>query len=114
MSFIGKKENVAYHPGYFLAHGECTRLTKTISASSAVTSEEGGRYVPTGTVYPADDATAIGIVYEDVDVTSGDMPGSVVVAGVVLEERLTISPAAKSALEGKGFTFVTEPEVTRP
>lgn len=115
MSFIGEVEkNVSYHPGYFLAHEECTRLTKTIPAAGANVTAEGGKYVAMGTVYPADDATAIGIVYEDVDVTTGDMPGSVVTAGTVWEDRLTISDAAKTALEGKGFIFLKEPVVTRP
>ena len=115
MSFIGEKsQNKIYHPGYFLAHEECTRLTKQISAANALTADNGGKYVAMGTPYPADDATAIGIVYEDVDVTTGDMPGSVVTAGTVYENRLTISDAAKTALEGKGFTFITEGAVTRP
>lgn len=115
MSFIGEKtNNVMYHPGYFLAHEECTRKTKQIPQAGAVTAANGGLYVPMGTIFPADDATAIGIVYEDVDVTSGDMPGSVVLKGAVWEDRLTISSEAKSALEGLGFQFLTEPAVTRP
>lgn len=114
MSFIGEEKNVMYHPGYFLAHEECTRVTKQMPQSGASTAANGGLYVPMGTIFPADDATAIGIVYEDVDVTSGDMPGSVVTAGTVYEDRLTISSDAKSALETAGFKFVAEPTVTRP
>jgi hypothetical protein len=115
MSFIGEKtNNKIYHPGYFLAHEECTRVTKQIEQANAVAAENGGLYVPMGTAYPADDGTAIGIVYEDVDVSSGDMPGSVVTAGTVWEDRLSISAAAKTALEGLGFKFVAEPAVTRP
>ena len=115
MSFIGEAtKNKVYHPGYFLAHEECTRVTRTIPQAGAKTTAEGGKYVAMGTAYPADDATAIGIVYEDVDVTTGDMPGSVVTAGTVIIERLNISDAAKTALEGKGFKFVNEPTVTRP
>ncbi len=55
-------------------------------------------------------------MYEDVDVTSGNMPGSVVLRGTVYTDRLPveIASAAKTALEGKGFRFVTEPTVTRP
>jgi hypothetical protein len=58
----------------------------------------------------------IGFVYEDVDVTSGNMPASVVTKGTVIESRLpaTLTSAAKTALEAKGFTFITEPTVTRP
>ena len=158
-----------YAPGYFLAHEECVRKTKTIPQTGATTRADGAKYVKAGTVYPANDATAVGIVYEDVDVTTGNMPGSVVLKGVVYEDRLPeavdtyssatvptggnpkelglyersgtspnfdytlttdttaaqgktyysydgkkIASAAKTALAGKGFTFVTEPTVTRP
>jgi hypothetical protein len=59
--------------------------------------------VPAGTVYPADDATAIGIVYQDVDVTYGDRAGAVLVAGRVLADRLTVTEEAKAVLTGIVF-----------
>ena len=89
MSFIDeKKTGKVYAPGYFLAHEECVRKTKQIAQTGATTAENGGKYIKMGTIYPANDATAAGIVYEDVDVTTGNMPGSVVLKGVVYEERL--------------------------
>lgn len=117
MSFISEKENgLTYAPGYFLAHEECVRVTKQIAQEGASTAPNGGKYVKMGTPYPANDATAIGIVYEDVDVTNGDMPGSVVTQGVVIEDRLAVelADAAKTALAGLGFKFVEETTVTRP
>lgn len=169
MSFIDGGQGKIYAPGYFLAHEECVRETREIPQSGAVTAENGGKYVPMGTIFPSNDANAIGIVYEDVDVTTGNMPGSVVTKGVVYEDRLAITDvsyssvtpqtgdnpsekgwfersgsagayvytpttdttvqdgktyyaksyvrmasAAKTALQGKGFTFVTVPTVTRP
>lgn len=173
MSFIndGATVGTTYAPGWFLANNEdCTRQTREINAAdSRVKTANGGKYMPMGTVYPANDATAEGIVYEDVDVSSGNMPGSVVLEGVVYENRLPeavdtyssatvptggnpkelglyersgsspnyvytlttdttatggktyysydgkkIASAAKTALAGKGFVFVTESEVTRP
>lgn len=90
MSFIGEIEKgVNYHPGWFLAHEECTRETRQIAQTGATTAANGAKYVKMGTVYPANDATAEGIVYEDVDVTTGNMPGSVVTKGVVYEDRLS-------------------------
>ena len=91
MSFISKSQGQAYEPGYFLAHEECTRETRQFAQAGAVTADNGGKYVPMGTAYPANDATAIGIVYEDVDVTYGDMPGSVVTKGEVYEDKLAIT-----------------------
>ena len=92
MSFISEtKKGVCYAPGFFLAHEECERKTREIPQSMATTTEEGGKYVPMGTVFPSNDANAVGIVYEDVDVTNGNMPGSVVVKGTVYEDRLAIT-----------------------
>lgn len=118
MSFIGAtEEGLVYAPGYFLAHEECERKTRQIAQTGATTAANGAKYVKMGTVYPSNDGDAEGIVYEDVDVTTGDMPGSVVLKGVVYEDRLPVAlaDAAKTALEAKGFTFIeTAPEVTRP
>lgn len=119
MSFIGGKQNIGYEPGYFLASADCKRETVQVAANhaSVVTTADGGKYVPAGAVIPANGATAKGILYEDVDVTTGAMPGSLVTEGVVYENRLpeAVASAAKTALEAKGFTFVaTAPVVTRP
>lgn len=99
MSFINGSTGQTYAPGYFLAHEDCTRETREIAQSGATTAENGGKYVKMGTAYPSNDANAIGIVYEDVDVTSGNMPGSVVTQGTVIEDRLAIT--------GVDYTAVT-------
>ena len=123
MSFIGSVEQgKVYAPGFFLAHEECERKTREISQSLATT-VNGAKYVPMGTLISVTTGTGndavtdyIGFVYEDVDVTSGNMPGSVVLKGVVYEDRLPaeLEDEAKTALEAKGFTFVETPSVTRP
>lgn len=105
-----------YAPGYFLAHEECVRETREIPQSMATT-VGSAKYVKAGTPFPSNDANAIGIVYEDVDVTSGNMPGSVVTKGVIIASRLpvTLNSNAKTALTGAGWTvYDTEPSVTRP
>ena len=116
MSFIKNENGIGYYPGYFLAKAECDRKTRQIAQEGAETADNGGKYVPMGTIYPSNDENAVGIVYEDVDVTNGDMPGSVVLSGVVYEDRLpeTLDSDAKTALEGLGFKFVEDSEVTRP
>lgn len=104
MSFIGNtKQGTTYAPGYFLAVGDETiqRETKEISASSAlvITTDEGGKYVPAGTAYPTNDGNAVGILYEDVDVTTGNMPGSVVTGGATIyENRLAVTGASYSSV----------------
>lgn len=118
MSFIGNvHQGQVYAPGWFLAKEECTRKTREISATGATTGANGGKYVKMGTVYPSNDQYAEGIVYEDVDVSTGDMPGSVVLKGEVYEDRLpeALDSDAKTALAAKGFTFIAQsPSVERP
>lgn len=104
MSFIGDvKKGSTYNPGYFLAYDDenVTRETREIAQNSAlvVTSEDGTKHVPVGTAYPSNDGNAIGILYEDVDVTVGNMPGSVVTGkATVYEDRLAITGASYDAV----------------
>lgn len=122
MSFVKMNENTGtvYAPGYFLADAEhCTRLTKTIKADDAnvKTAANGGKYVPMGATYKTgsgDSATVVGVVFEDVDVTNGDMPGSVVTAGTIYKDRL-VTPADADSLKAIGFTILEDDgAVTRP
>ena len=100
MSFIGEgTKGSTYNPGYFLAHNDegITRETKEFAQNSAlvVTDTTGMKHIPMGTAYPSNDGNAIGIAYEDVDVTTGNMPGSVVTASAeVYEDRLAITGAS--------------------
>lgn len=91
MSFISGGQGKTYLPGYFLAHEECERKTRQVTQSMAVTEENGTKYVPMGTIFPSNDSNAVGIVYEDVDVTTGDMPASVVLKGTVYEDKLAVT-----------------------
>lgn len=120
MSFIQSPEfqGKGWEAGWFLVDNEdCTRLTATISANHAqvVTRADGTKYVPAGAIIPANDGTAKGILYENIDVTTGDMPGSIVTRGQVYTDRLPAAPesAAVSALTGIGFT-ATSPAINRP
>lgn len=95
MSFIANSDNAkAYAPGYFLADDEnCVRKTYEMAANSGIAGPDGGKYIPMGTIYPDNTSSAIGIVYEDVDVSTGNMPGSVVVQGTVYEDKLPVTGA---------------------
>lgn len=121
MSFIQTPaaSGAPYAPGWFLADAEnCRRETRTVTASGASDGANGGKYKKMGSFWPANNSSTVkGILYEDVDVTTGDMPGSVVLGGVVYIDRLPVAPESgvQSALEGMGFTFITSsPSVTRP
>lgn len=105
MSFIfDKEQGETYRPGWFLAVDEpVIRKTKQIAQSGAVTTDEGAKYVPMGVAWPSNDANAVGIVYEDVDVTSGNMPGSIVMSGTVYEDRLAIVSYSYNAVTLKNL-----------
>lgn len=117
MSFIGNSKGAAYAPGWFLAGEDCERETRQVPASMG-TAEGGGKRVKAGTPFPSNNGQIVGFVYGDVDVTNGDAPGSVVVAGSVIASRLPVKldSAAKSKLESsKGWRLVEAAKaVTRP
>ena len=108
MSFIQSTTSRGFSAGFFLADENCLRETMTIPAnhSQAVTLADGSKIVPAGALI-----TGKGLVYEDVEVTKGDMPGSVVTAGVVYTDRLP----SGSSIEGlSGITGKAAPAVIRP
>lgn len=119
MSFISTPlTGKGWEAGWFLVDNEdCTRLTTTIAANHAqvVTRADGTKYVPAGAIIPSNDGNAKGILYENIDVTTGAMPGSIVTRGQVYTDRLPAAPesAAVSALTGIGFT-ATSPATNRP
>lgn len=106
------KHKAEVRPNFLESEVGLVLKTREIPASMGV---QDGKYkiVKAGTPFPSDNSNAVGIVFEDIDVTDGNMPGSVMVAGRVLADRLSLASAAKTALSGKGFTFVDAPEITR-
>lgn len=64
-------------------------LKKTFKMNDeAATTVDGRKIVKAGTVYPKNDATAIGMVLNDVDVTEGDADGALLVHGFVDKDKL--------------------------
>ena len=116
MSFNQNTNGRGYAPGYFLASADCDRETVEVSAShsQAITIGEK-KIVPAGAVIPSNDGNAKGILFEDVEVTTGDMPGSLVTRGAVYEDRLpaAIEGAAEAVLTGIKV-ITTSPVVIRP
>lgn len=85
----------------FLASSKVQAFTYQVSDSGVVADENGKKIVKAGTILPANDGTAQGILYTDVDVTNGPQPGSLIVEAYVLEARLHTAPTveAKAALK---------------
>ena len=116
MSFNQKITGRGYAPGYFLASADCDRMTYEISASHSQAITIGDKkIVPAGAVIPSNDGNAVGILFEDVEVTTGNMPGSVVTRGAVYEDKLpaAIESTAEAVLPGIRV-ITTSPAVKRP
>lgn len=95
------KGEAKYSRVNFLASSKVQAFTTEVSDVSVTARADGKKIVPAGTIYPANDATAKGIIYNDVDVTHGPQPGSLIVEAYILEARLPVAPdaAAKTALK---------------
>lgn len=86
-----------------------------VAATGVTANSEGKKIVKAGTIYPANDKTAKGVLLHDTDVTNGDAPGTIVIHGFVDNAKLvangvTVTAAALGALPQ--ITFVsctTEP-----
>ena len=116
MSFNQKTNGRGYAPGFFLASADCDRETVEVSASHAQAVTIGDKkIVPAGAVIPSNDGNAKGILYEDVEVTTGNMPGSLVTRGVVYEDRLpaAIESTAEAVLPDIRV-ITTTPAAVRP
>ncbi|KOP78651.1 hypothetical protein AMS59_12585 [Lysinibacillus sp. FJAT-14745] len=85
----------------FLASSKVQAFTYLVSDVGVTPDANGKKIVKAGTILPTNDATAVGILYTDVDVTNGPQPGSLIVEAYVLEARLHTAPedAAKTALK---------------
>lgn len=76
------------------------------AATPGIAVLEYGRYVvKAGTIYPANDATAIGVVLNDYDVTDGDQMMAVVVHGFIKKAALPVLPAAAAVAAMKLISF---------
>ncbi|WP_416144911.1 hypothetical protein [Planococcus koreensis] len=78
----------------FLASAKFQSFTTQVSDAGVAADANGLKIVPAGTILPANDATAEGILLTDVDVTHGPQPGALVVEAYVISERLPVAPDA--------------------
>lgn len=80
--------------------------TVTKQIPQALGAQDGDKLiVPAGTVFPANDNTAVGVTLEPIDVTYGDHEGAVIVGGRLYGNRLPVAPvaAAVTALAANGY-----------
>lgn len=89
-SFNAPATKILVFPDHYVAVAQ----TFPVNDPRAVTQPNGRKIIPQGTVYPANDDTAIGVVFHDMDVTEDDTTGAVILHGFLRGENL---PAALSA-----------------
>lgn len=80
-------------------------FTVQVSDVGVTADAKGRKIVPAGTIYPANDATAKGIIYQDVDVTNGPQEAACIVEGYILKDRLPVVPAAAAITALKEIKF---------
>ena len=90
MAYSGNKVTYSSAPE-ILASEKFVSFTETIPQAMGVNDGSGRLIVKMGTVFPANNATAKGLVLTDIDVTDGNAVGSVLVGGYVYAERLPVA-----------------------
>ena len=89
----------------FLASEKFQTFTVLVDASTVPAGADGKKVLKAGTIYPANDATAEGIIFADVNVDHGDEVASLIVAGFILEDRLPVAPDAAAVTALKDIRF---------
>lgn len=56
----------------------------------------GRKIIKAGTIYPSNDAKAVGVVFNDYDVTDGDEAGAILIFGFVKNSALPAEPTAEA------------------
>lgn len=98
--------NGTFRPNFLESEIGLVLKTHQIPASMGEDDGYGRKIVRAGTAFET-----TGIVFEDVDVTSGDKAGSVMVAGRALADRLGSN--VSTTLKNSEIVFVDAPEVIR-
>lgn len=72
-------------------------VAHTFLKDDAAAATVGGRkIIKAGTIYPANGATAQGVVWADYDVTDGDVTGALIIHGFVKTAALPATPTAEA------------------
>lgn len=91
----GNTKEILMFPDHYVA------FAHTFLKDDAAAATVGGKkIIKAGTIYPANDATAKGVLLSDVDVTDGDQTGALVIHGFIKQSAIPAAPAdeAKAAL----------------
>lgn len=106
ISYNTKKEILAI-PDHYVA------ITYNVAkgGASIAKDENGKKIIKAGTIYPANDDTAVGVVLNEYDVTNGDANIAVVIHGFIRTDKIPDKPSAEAE---KALTQIAFLPITRP
>lgn len=124
MSYVERKIN---HPNFLASEVGLRCVSYTFDASNGNVVEEkdyDGRthkVLKAGTIYPSNDSSVKGIVFNDVDLSNGNNKGSLMVAGRIYNDstlvngsKIALDSAAVTILNSQGLFVETKPTTTVP
>lgn len=97
----GSPKGILAFPDHFVATGQLLTKDHALAAN-----QDGKKVVKAGTIYPANDATAKGIILNDADVTNGDVNTALLIHGFVKTSALSVVPSAEAIAALKGIHFM--------
>lgn len=106
MSVEFKTQSYTTGKGILVFPDHYVSVAHTFSKNDAVaTTVDGRKVIKAGTIYPANNATAKGVVWADYDVTDGDVTGALIIHGFLKTAALPAAPSteAKAALPMVAF-----------
>ena len=101
----GSSKGILVFPDHYVAVG--VKHAKADAGTPGLAILVDGHYiVKAGTIYPANDATAIGVVLNDVDVTYGDKQMAIVIHGFVAKAKLPVALASTAEAAMNKISFL--------
>lgn len=92
-------------PDHYVAFAQ-KHVRATANEPGLATLVDGRYIVKAGTIWPANDATAVGVVLNDYDVTDGDKMMAVVTHGFIKTAALPVVPAEAAIAALKLVQFI--------
>lgn len=82
----------------FMASEKFVSFTESIDSTNynVQVDDNGRKYIPAGTVYPTNDAKAIGVTIDDVYVDHNPALVGVIRAGWLLKDKLPVAPTSEA------------------
>lgn len=100
----------------FMASEKFVSFTESIDSTNynVQTDEQGRKYVPAGTVYPTNNAKAIGVTIDDVYVDHNPALVGVIRAGWLLKDKLPVAPTKEAMAAMASIHFLDADTTSAP